>query len=202
MDDPLLHGSLGLIFVWLLSGGLGAPLPEDAALLAAGALAHRGVIPLMPTVVVCFVGVLLGDALLFFGARRIGPAIYERRVLRRWLTPERRAKIVAAFERHGAKVVFVARHLGGLRSPIFAMAAIHGVPTLRFFAWDALSACISVPVMLGIGYVASDHLMRVRAGMAHVEHYLLLGAIALVVGYLGSTYLRRRPGGGRHRPEH
>jgi membrane protein DedA with SNARE-associated domain len=194
-DDPLKHGSLGLIVLWLLGGGLGAPLPEDVALLAAGALTHRGVSPVVPTMVVCFVGVMLGDVLLYFGARRVGPAIYERRAFRRWVTPERRAKIVRAFERHGAKVVFIARHLGGLRSPIFIMAAVHGVPPLRFFAWDALSACISVPVMFGIGYIASDHIERIQKGIAHADHYLLLGAILIVVGYLGWSYLRRSRGG-------
>jgi len=36
--ELLAHGSLVLVFAWLVLGGLGLPLPEDAALVAAGAL--------------------------------------------------------------------------------------------------------------------------------------------------------------------
>ena len=41
MNELLLHGSILLVFAWLAIGALGAPLPEDAALLAAGVLAFR-----------------------------------------------------------------------------------------------------------------------------------------------------------------
>ncbi len=40
--DALQHGSIVLVFLWLAAGGLGAPLPEDVALLAAGALIAHG----------------------------------------------------------------------------------------------------------------------------------------------------------------
>lgn len=173
MSDLLLHGSVLLVFAWLLVGGLGLPLPEDAAVLAAGVLADRGDARLSFAIAAVVVGVFAGDAILFFAARRLGPAAYERKLFKRLLPPERRAKIDNAYARYGGRLVFLARHVAGLRGAVFAMAGIHGMSPRRFFFWDGLAACISLPVVFLLGYFGSQHIERVRRGMAHVEHYIL-----------------------------
>ena len=68
------------VFAWLALGSLGLPLPEDAALLAAGVLVQRGAVHPLVAVAVVMIGVLGGDALLFFGGRRLGPAAYQRKL--------------------------------------------------------------------------------------------------------------------------
>src|SRR5690349_9554450 len=141
MSDGLLDGSIGLVFAWLLVGGLGLPLPEDAALLAAGVLIERGAVDPIFAVAVVLVGVLAGDGILFFAARRLGPAAYERKLFQRVLPPARRAKIERAYERYGGRLVFVARHVAGLRAAVFAMAGMNGMKPRRFFFWDTLAAC-------------------------------------------------------------
>lgn len=177
----LLHGSVGLVFVWLIVGSLGVPLPEDVALLGTGVLIHQGAHPVIAPVV-AFAGVLGGDALLFFLARRLGPAALERKMFQKILPPERRAKIERAYDRYGGRLVFFARHVGGLRAATFAMAGIHGMKPWRFLAWDAAGAIISVPLMIGLGYFGSLHVERMRKGIAHTEHYVMLAvAIGLLV---------------------
>ena len=58
-------------------------------------------------------------------------------------------------ERHGAAVIFMARHVAGVRAAVFAVAGIHGMRLPRFVLWDALGACISVPLMTSLGFMAS-----------------------------------------------
>jgi membrane protein DedA with SNARE-associated domain len=183
MGDALLHGSMILVFVWLILGGLGAPLPEDLAVLTAGALVHHGQVS--PVVAVCtvFLGVLGGDAMLFLIARRLGPAAYERRVFRRLLPERRRIRIEEAYRRHGGRIVFFARYMGVVRAAAFAMAGIHGMKPRRFLCWDALAATISLPLMLTLGYLG--------AGVGTVQHYAVLVAIVAVIG--GLTWRRFRP---------
>ena len=50
-----------LIFVILLVCGLGLPIPEDVTLFAAGVSAYYGVTHLWGLIVVCYVGVMLGE---------------------------------------------------------------------------------------------------------------------------------------------
>lgn len=192
MSDLVLHGSVLLVFAWLLVGGLGLPLPEDAAVLAAGVLADRGDARLSFAIAAVVVGVFAGDAILFFAARRLGPAAYERKLFKRLLPPERRAKIDNAYARYGGRLVFLARHVAGLRGAVFAMAGIHGMSPRRFFFWDGLAACISLPVVFLLGYFGSQHIDRVRRGMAHVEHYILFIVVIAGLGFVTWRHLHLR----------
>lgn len=190
MDDTALHGSIVFVFAWLALGGLGAPLPEDAALLTTGVLIQRGTVPPALGLAVVLVGVLAGDAMLFFAARRLGPRAYEHRTFQRILPPARREKLERAYHRYGGRLVFFARHVAGVRGATFAMAGISGMRPLRFLAWDAAAASLSVPLMVGVGYYGATHIARMRAGVAHVEHYVAFTAILLAVAALVWVHVR------------
>lgn len=194
MAEQWLQGSIVLVFAWLVIGGLGVPLPEDAALLATGVLIERGAVHPVLALVAVFVAVIGGDASLFFLGRRLGPAAYDRRAVRRVLPPERRAKIESAYRRHGGRLVFFARHVAGLRAAVFAMAGIHGMRPWRFLAWDAAAACISIPFVVALGYFGSKHVDRVRAGVAAAHHYLLLALALAVLGYLAWRHVQKLRG--------
>lgn len=198
MSDGWLEGSIWFVVIWLMVGGLGVPLPEDVALLAAGALIQQGAVDPALAMPVVFAGVLGGDAGLFFLARRLGPAAYERRLFRRILPPERRSRIEEAFRRHGGRLVFFARHVAGLRGAVFAMAGIHRMRPSRFLLWDAVAACLSVPLVVGLGYFGALHVDRVRAGIARAHHWVLLAAALGGLGYLAWWHVRKLRGS---RPE-
>ncbi len=196
MQNPLptllSHAPLGLLVLALLAAGLGLPLPEDLVLLTAGGLSHRGGVALPLTVAVCAAGVLGGDLILFLTARRLGPAALSRRPFRALLPPERRTRIEGMLRRRGPAVIFVARHLAGIRAPTFALAGIHGMPLRTFLMWDALGACVSVPLTVVIGYLFSEHLDRVGRGMSRVEHWVAAAAVTVLCTYLLVQWLRRR----------
>ncbi|NUO53128.1 MAG: DedA family protein [Polyangiaceae bacterium] len=183
LDLLLRHGSLALCFLALVAGGLGIPLPEDAVLLAAGAMSHRGVVPIYLAVPVCMAGVLTGDIVLFTMARRLGPAVFERRFIKRLVTPARRVRAEEFVARRGGVAVFVARHVAGLRAPVFATAAINGMPLGKFLLWDAMGLMISAPAVLGLGWWSSEHVELVHRGMARVEHWVLFGVAIAVLLY-------------------
>jgi membrane protein DedA with SNARE-associated domain len=186
--DVLLQGSIGLVFVWLMLGSLGVPLPEDAALLTAGVLVHRGVVSPELAVIVCYAGVVGGDVTLFFLARRHGMRLpFVKRVL----PPERRLRIERAYHRYGGRLVFFARYIGGFRAAVFAMAGMHGMKPRRFIAFDAASASISVPFVITVGYFGSMHIERVLAGVATVRNYIALAALLVVLGLLARRHLHK-----------
>lgn len=183
MDFFVTHGSYALLFLALYIAGFGVPIPEDVVLLAAGVLVHRQITSLPITLIVCAAGVLAGDITLFRLARRLGPAIYRRRPFAQLFTPERRAKLERLFARHGGKIVFVGRHMPGLRNAIFAFSATQGIPLKTFVLWDVAGLVISLPLVTGLGYVFSDNVDRARHDLARVDHWALLigvGIFALV----------------------
>lgn len=189
------QGSYGLMFAWIIAAGLGLPLPEDVAMISGAILAQRGVTNLWVTVAVLAVSVLLGDTILYFIARRIGPAIYERKFIQRVMPPERRAHVEGLIAKYGSLVVFGARHVAGLRGAIFAMCAIHGISYPRFILADAAALAISLPVFMAIGWLFSDSIDRVAENAASFEQYVMLaiGGVVLLVGavHLARTGLKR-----------
>ncbi|NMO23212.1 DedA family protein [Pyxidicoccus fallax] len=195
-DGPLpwmlTHGSAAVLFLVLVAGGVGVPIPEDLVLLATGILSHRGVLPLPLALAMAFCGVLCGDLLLFLTARRLGPALYEHRRLRGLLPPERRERLARLYARHGGRLVFAGRFLSVLRGAVFAMAAVQGMPVRRFVLWDALALCVSVPVVVGLGYAFSHSVDRVTRGLGRVEHGVVITAVLGLVALVLARAVRAR----------
>jgi membrane protein DedA with SNARE-associated domain len=178
------HFTYGAAFVLLLAAGIGIPIPEDVPLLLSGYLSHQGVMRMEVALPVCFAGVLLGDAALFFLARHGGSRLATRPLTGGVLTRDRMVRARGVLSRHGAKAIVIARHVAGLRVAVFAAAGAGGMPFRRFIFWDALSSCASVPLMLGLGYVFSDRLEVLTRHIHRVHHWAIAIALALAIGAL------------------
>ncbi len=187
----LSSGSLILIVGWILIGGLGVPVPEDPAVLGAGALIYHGTFPAVLVLPIVVGSVIAGDLALFSIARKLGPRALERPLFQRMLPEPRRAWIDDAFARHGGKLVFFARQVAGLRAATFALAGINRMPVRRFLAYDAIGACISVPIMVGLGYAFALHIDRVRRGIATAEHWGVLVLLVVTLLYLAARGIHR-----------
>jgi membrane protein DedA with SNARE-associated domain len=176
----------------LAAAGLGVPISEDLVLLLSGALAAEGVTDFWPTLVVGYVGVLIGDVLIHQWGARMGQRAYSSKLVQRALSPERQEKLREHFARHGVLTVVVGRHTPGLRAPIFFLAGASGVPLWKFIIADALSAVVTVPFVTTLGYKFAQHLPEVRARLHHVE-WLAAGAVAFAaLVWLGVRHLRAR----------
>lgn len=175
------QGSYGLMFAALIAAGMGVPLPEDIVFISGAILAERGVTSLPATVAVLAVGTLLGDTVLFFLARRLGPAIYDRAFVQRVMPKPRRAWVEDKIRRYGGWVVFCARHVAGFRGPTFAICAIHGISYPVFLACDAVALAISMPIFMGVGWWFSDNVEAALSGAASAERLVLLSIAGLVI---------------------
>jgi len=184
------------VFVVLMICGFGVPIPEDITLVAGGVIAGLGYVNVHVMCAVGLVGVLTGDSLMFIVGRVFGTRALRLRWVAYLLTPRRYARVQAKFSRHGTRLMFVARFLPGLRSPIYLTAGMtRRVSFLRFLVLDGLAALISVPVWVYLGYYgAQNHEWLLKwLGRGKVVVFILLGAIAaVVVAYYWRRIARRR----------
>jgi membrane protein DedA with SNARE-associated domain len=172
------------IFLILFAAGLGVPIPEEVPVLAAGVLAHEGVIRWWIALPVCIAGVLSGDIALYWIGHHWGEQILEWRMVRYVLTREREERIMSAYRRHGVKIVFTARHVMGLRAAAFLTAGIAHVPFWKFLLVDAVAALVGVPVGFGIAFLFTDQLERVMADVHRFERWLVLYALVAIAAWL------------------
>ena len=180
------------IFGMLAICGLGVPIPEDITLLAAGLLASSRRISLGGALAAGFLGVLSGDAVLFYLGRKYGRRIFLLPGFRRFFTAERVRAAEAKVKNHGPFICFVARFLPGLRSPTFAAAGAMGVSPVTFFALDGLAALISVPLWVGLAYWVGDNWELARSRAKAAEGLLLCLMLGLVTSYVVYRLWKRR----------
>jgi len=113
-------------------------------------------------------------------------------VVRRVLTPEREETLKARYRQHGAKIVFAARHVMGIRAAAFLTAGICRLSFWKFVLVDAAAAIVSVPIGFGIAFLFTDQLERVMRDVHRVERWLVLYALAGLAAWL--AYLAWRQG--------
>ena len=173
----------------LTAAGLGVPISEDLTLLLGGGLAARGVTNFWPTLGCGYFGVLLGDVLIHHWGLRLGPAAYRHRMVVKHLSLERQERLRMHYARHGFLTVVVGRHTPMLRAPIFFLAGASRVPLWKFLLADALSAAVTVPIVVYLGLKGGEHLDDIRAVLHRVQ-WGLAAAVALVIALV--WLLRRR----------
>ena len=177
---------LGL-FLGLCAAGLGVPALEEVSVVAAGVLAHRGVMVWWLALACCIAGVFSGDCLLYLIGRRWGERVLRSALARRLLA-SRGEELAASYRKHGAWIVFGARHAPGVRAAAFLTAGITGVRFAKFVAADAAAAAIGVSVMFTLAYLFADHIRRLLGLLHRVE----LSIVVVVAAAVGVAILIRR----------
>jgi membrane protein DedA with SNARE-associated domain len=179
------------VFVMLLICGFGVPVPEDVTLVTGGVIAGLGHADVHTMFAVGMAGVLVGDGLMFMLGRLYGPRIIQLPGFRRVLTPERFERAQGAFHKYGKWVMFVARFLPGLRTPVFFTAGMsHRVTFLTWFLMDGFAALISVPIWVYLGYFGAQNWDWMFGVLRQFQH-AILGLLLLAAIVIGWRWWRR-----------
>jgi membrane protein DedA with SNARE-associated domain len=164
-------------------------------IIAAGILASQEIVTWWVALVVCFVGVLTGDACLYWVGHHWGERILEWRLTRIVLTPAREKYVIESYHRHGLKIIFTARFVAGFRAAAYLTAGIVRIPFVKFIAVDGAAALVGVPLGFGVAYLFTDQLPAILRGVHRVERLLLLGALVLVAGGIAWLAYRKSRAG-------
>ena len=167
------------IVIFLTLTGIGLPIPEEVAIVAAGVASKAGAIAWYKALAACLVGALLGDSLMygigrFFGAR----VLREHPWWSGFLTPEREKTIEDLIKRHGIKAFFVARFLVGLRSPFYLTAGILRVKYRWFLFADFLCASVVIGGFFGLAYLFGE---RITGLIEMAERGFTLAVVVVVL---------------------
>ena len=152
----LVHG-YPILFVIVLAGSIGVPLPTNLLVLAAGGLAAGGDLDLAIVGVLVLVAALLGDGLAFAITRWAGEEVVHRYGGRVGLGPERLAATQVRFGRWLGPSVFVTRWLvTPMALPATVVAGVSRYPVAAFALWAVAGELIWTAAYVGIGYLFGD----------------------------------------------
>ncbi len=180
------------VFSCLILCGLGVPVPEDITLVSGGVISGLGLSNPHIMLVVGMAGVLVGDSTMFLGGRFFGYRVQRLKFFRRIVSPQRFSQIQKKFKKHGLGLLFVARFLPGLRSPIYLVAGMsHRISYITFIIMDGLAALISVPVWIYMGYFFADNLDVLMEYVHDVQKAIFL-ALGVLLAVILVIYFKRK----------
>ena len=185
--QPLLehYGYLGVGGMLFLED-FGVPVPGEIMLVAAAVFAGAGQMNIAVVFLVGVVAAVIGDNIGFAVGHFGGRPLAERFGRYVFLTPQRLDRAEAFFDRHGGKVVTIARFIDGLRQVNGLLAGIAGMHWLNFLGYNALGAALWVGTWSALGYLAGEHIVEIYDTFERYKWYVI--AVVVVVVAIVITY--------------
>ena len=183
--------------VLLISLALATFVSEDLACISAGVLVAEGRMGFVFAALACFLGIFVGDLLLFLAGRLIGRAALRLPPLRWMVREDSLANSSEWLNRNGAAAILISRFVPGTRLPTYFAAGVLHTPARKFLFYFLIAALAWTPLIVGVSaglglpFMHSDFLSRQPLSIK----LLFGGVVIFVVTRLAlglSTYRGRR----------
>ena len=191
---PLLnHYGYLAVFGAVMLEDFGVPLPGETILIAASAVSAFSGHLFTPWVLLLgFAGAVIGDNIGFaighFGGRRLvlkfGRYVFIKEKQLDWAEN--------FFNRHGGKVVMVARFIEIFRQLNGIVAGISGMRWRSFLLFNTIGAALWVGVWGGVGYFFGNKLNVIMPVFKRFEIYFIIVVAVIVLILIARHFLTRR----------
>lgn len=128
-------------------------ITEDLTCIAAGMMAAQGRLSFALGAFACFLGIFIGDLLLFLAGRWLGRAALQRAPVKWFVNAGAVRRSSDWFTREGAKVIFASRFLPGARLPTYFAAGALNTSFWKFALYFALACALWTPLLVGLAMV-------------------------------------------------
>jgi membrane protein DedA with SNARE-associated domain len=180
------------VFGILILCGFGLPIPEDISLVSGGIISGLGYTNVHVMFGISMAGVLIGDFTMYNLGRKFGDRFLNLRLVKRTLTPERYEKIKCNLDKNGKWVIFAARFMPGLRSPIFVTAGItRFVTPAEFLLIDGSAALISVPAWVYLGFFGANQREVLLKWITHSQFGIVVLIVLIVAAFFIKKYISK-----------
>src|SRR6266404_2846737 len=179
----------GAIFLLLMLGVVGLPIPDETLLVFCGYLISRGRMNPLAAWLSALAGSWCGISLSYMIGRTLGLGFVHRFGKYVHITEARLQKVHEWFDRIGHWALFVGYYIAGVRhfTAIVAGTSKLGFPSFIAYAWTG--GLLWVTTFLTLGYFLGENWKNIADS---IHHYLLYVSIALVAAALCYYLLRRR----------
>jgi membrane protein DedA with SNARE-associated domain len=185
-EPLLLHYGLVIIMAGVAVEGFGIPAPGQTLLVAGAVLASRGKFDITLLLVSTWFATIIGNLIGYYLGRLGGRKLLARLPV----DAVRFERMERLCERHGSKLILVARFIEGLRQLSNLLVGMLQMPPLLFLLMTSLGAALWVGVW-GLGAFFLDRNFHTFAiGFSYLSPYTW--AVTLLVVLLLGIYLFRR----------
>jgi len=183
----------GAIFLLLMLGVVGLPVPDETLLVFCGYLISKGRMHAFPAWLCALAGSWCGISLSYTIGRTLGVGVVSRYGKYLHITEERLNRVHQWFDRVGHWALFLGYYIAGLRHFTAIVAGISKLPFPTFMTYAWSGGLLWVTTFLTLGYYLGENWMRVAEA---IHQYGLYISLALLVAVLCYYLLKRRPRSG------
>jgi membrane protein DedA with SNARE-associated domain len=192
LQPVLEHYGYLAVFGFVLLEDFGVPLPGETILIAAAVFAGSGHLNIALVILIGVLGAIVGDNIGFLIGHFGGRPLVERFGRYVFLTPERLDEAEKFFNRHGGKVVTIARFVEGLRQANGILAGIVGMHWLKFLAFNALGAVLWVCTWACLGYFAGQNITQIYGAFEKYKWYVIAAGVVIAAALITRRVRARR----------
>jgi membrane protein DedA with SNARE-associated domain/pimeloyl-ACP methyl ester carboxylesterase len=156
---------------------------EDLTCIAAGVMAAQGRLSFALGSFACFLGIFLGDLMLFLAGRWLGRGALQRAPIRWFIKDEDVRRSSEWFSRQGAKVIFASRFLPGARLPTYFAAGALDTSFWKFAFYFALACAVWTPLLVGLAMLLGREVIEsaLLGGQSLFLKIVIAGVLILVL---------------------
>lgn len=167
----------------------GTVLEGEAVLVAAGAMAHHGLLSLPWVILAAFAGSVGGDQGWFWLGREHGKPFLQKRPA----LMERASVVQSWLDKYDTLFLVGFRFLYGLRTVTPVLLGATGFSPRRFALLNVIGAALWAVTFGAIGYGLGAGLRQLLARRGHMHEHMLTGAcVALLLSGVVYWFYRRR----------
>jgi membrane protein DedA with SNARE-associated domain len=178
------HYGVWAIVLFVFLEDFGVPVPGETVLIAGAVFAGTGHPNIIAVYIAGFLAAVAGDNVGYAIGRFGGRALVDRWGKYVFLTPERLDKAENFFNRHGGKIIVIARFVEGLRQANGLIAGIIEMHWLKFVAFNALGAALWVGTWVSVGYFAGQHITTIYNAITRYSLYAAIAAVVLIAAWV------------------
>jgi len=174
----------GAIFLLLMLGVVGLPIPDETLLVYCGYLISKGVMHPVAAFLTAVAGSWCGISLSYAIGRTAGLGVVHKYGKYIHLTQERLDKVHEWFDRIGHWALFVGYYIAGVRHITAIIAGTSRLKYTHFIAYAWAGGALWVGTFLTLGYFLGENWRRIAEMIHHYLLYVSIGVLALTGLYL------------------
>jgi membrane protein DedA with SNARE-associated domain len=170
------YGYIG-IFVFLMLGIVGLPLPDEIFMTFLGYLTSIGQLHLFPTYISALLGSTCGITLSYLLGIKLGYPFLRRYGKKIWITPKRLRMTQKLFRKYGNWLLFIGYFIPGVRHVTAYLAGISKLDFLRFALFAYFGAIFWCATFIGLGNLLGENWELV---FTFIHKYGMIGLMVVV----------------------
>ena len=179
------------IFILLLLGIVGLPVPDETLLLLVGYLSFTGDLRLEPALVSAFLGSACGVSVSYALGRFVGIHAVDKLMNRLHISPAHMALTYRWVARWGKYVLLIAYFIPGVRHLAALVMGATLLPPLVFARFAYTGALVWSGTFIGLGYVGGEEWRHLSPGL-HRTVVISAVIVVLAIAILFVVFWRHR----------